>query len=359
MNLILKIILEGVYCDESILHCLKGTPHIVRKIWCILKNIWKSYIKLPNDYFPGKEAEDRKEIIKLDCKFFVEFGRCFPNVFPKPCGISINMMPFVSGGHHFEEFKLPSILRPYIDILRSCNLAVPHNYQGKRKIFYLTIQEGWVEPNESQRRAGIFTEKTGCILVKGYGKLSPMNGGGNYTDRLMVVDGFVNRSCDREGGIFIGSSVKNGYLWNCKVGQSVKDGIDIIDKYGSCEHLEEFLPRDEKVEMEANTLYWITDRTPQEWLPLKEKTYCQFFKVVSDNVSLWFADHSTPNPYGVLPDPNITKIVKGRDLDSLEIITNEEYSKNKKINSSFNFLFDESGSSLGIDTSQKIKYFNN
>ena len=347
MNLILKVILEGVYDDDSTLHCLKGIPHIVRKIWCILKDMVRSQIKLPDDYFPGKEAEDRKEIIKPDCKFVVEFGRCFSDIFPKPCGININMMPFVSGGHHFEEFKLPSILRPYINVLRSCNLAIPH---GKRKIFYLTIQEGWVEPNESQRRAGIFTEKTGCISVKGYGKLSPMKGGGNYTDRLMVVDGFVNRSCDREGGIFMGSSVKNSYLWNCKVGQKVKDGIDIIDKYGSCEHLKEFLPRDGKIEMEANTLYWITDRTPQEWLPFKKKTYCQFFKVVSDNVSLWFVDHSTANPYGVLPDPNVTKIVKGSDLDSLEIITNEEYLIKKKINSSFNLLLDESGSSLGIDS---------
>ena len=172
--------LEGVYDDESVLHCFKGTPHIVRKIWCILKNMLRSHIKLPNDYFPGKEAEDRKEIIKPDCKFFVESGRCFPDAFPKPCGININMMPFVSGGHHFEEFKVPSILRPYINVFRTCNL--------------------------------------------------------------------------------------------------------------------EFLPRDEKVEMEANTLYWITNRTPQEWLPLKEKTYCQFFKVTSEMLrsSLLIIPHPIP-----------------------------------------------------------------
>ena len=90
-------------------------------------------------------------------------------------------------------------------------------------IIILVKEKGWVEPNESQRRAGIFTEKTGCISVKGYGKLSPMKGGGNYTDETMVN--------------------------------------------GSCEHLKEFLPRDKKVAMEANTLYWITDQTPQEWLP--------------------------------------------------------------------------------------------
>jgi len=29
------------------------------------------------------------------------------------------------------------------------------------------------------------------------------------------------------------------------------------------------------------------------------------------DVSLWYEDHSTPNPKGVKPDPKITKIVKG------------------------------------------------
>ena len=80
--------------------------------------------------------------------------------------------------------------------------------------------------------------------------------------------------------------------------------------------------------MEPNVLYWITDRTPHESLPMKERTYCQFFRVVTENVSLWFADHSTPNPCGVLPDPSITKIVRGNKFDpeSLEIIEHEAYS---------------------------------
>ena len=28
-------------------------------------------------------------------------------------------------------------------------------------------------------------------------------------------------------------------------------------------------------------------------------------------MSLWYADHSTPNPLGVLPDPDVTRIVTG------------------------------------------------
>ena len=69
--------------------------------------------------------------------------------------------------------------------------------------------------------------------------------------------------------------------------------------------------------MEANRMYWMTDRTPLEWLPLKTTTYCQFFRLVTSQVGLWFADHSTPNLNGVKPDPKITKIVKGNAFDPL------------------------------------------
>lgn len=117
--------------------------------------------------------------------------------------------------------------------------------------------------------------------------------------------------------------------WNCQIEKDQNNGSDIIGEHGSCEHLKEFLPNDNEVLMKANTLYWITDRTPHESLPLTKRTYRQFFRVVTENVSLWFADHSTPNPYGVLPDRNITKIVKGNKFvaNSLEIIDHDEYLK--------------------------------
>lgn len=46
-------------------------------------------------------------------------------------------------------------------------------------------------------------------------------------------------------------------------------------------------------------------------MPLKEATFRQFFRVVTSNVSLWYRDHSTPNPLGVEPDPEITRTVVG------------------------------------------------
>ena len=63
--------------------------------------------------------------------------------------------------------------------------------------------------------------------------------------------------------------------------------------------------------MQPNYLYWITDRTPHESLPLKEEKYRQYFRLVTHEVSLWVEDHSAKNPLGLVPDSSITKIIKG------------------------------------------------
>ena len=59
---------------------------------------------------------------------------------------------------------------------------------------------------------------------------------------------------------------------------------------------------------------------------MTDGAYRQFFRIVTSQVkycivrkddyvslqvSLWYTDHSTPNPLGVTPDPAVTKIVEG------------------------------------------------
>ena len=63
-------------------------------------------------------------------------------------------------------------------------------------------------------------------------------------------------------------------------------------------------------------------RTPHESLPLREATFRQFFRIVTSNVSLWYRDHSTPNPLGVEPDPEITRTVVGDKFseDGVEVV---------------------------------------
>ena len=99
-------------------------------------------------------------------------------------------------------------------------------------------------------------------------------------------------------------------VWNSQVlcDQS-NENMEIIGKHGDIEHLREYIGT--STTMMPNNMYWITDRTPHESLPLKKGAYRQFFRLVTHQVSLWFEDHSTKNPMGVLPDPNITKMVKG------------------------------------------------
>ena len=46
-------------------------------------------------------------------------------------------------------------------------------------------------------------------------------------------------------------------------------------------------------------------------MPLQQETFRQFFRIVTSKVSLWYKDHSTANPLGVEPDPEITKVVVG------------------------------------------------
>ena len=91
--------------------------------------------------------------------------------------------------------------------------------------------------------------------------------------------------------------------------------LDVKDWARPVEQFREFLPRSgdeltDGVVMEANTLYWLTDRTPYEWLPSTSRTYQQVFQFVLSDVSIWFEDFSTPNPLGLIPDPLVTKIVK-------------------------------------------------
>ena len=92
--------------------------------------------------------------------------------------------------------------------------------------------------------------------------------------------------------------------WNC----SVKP--EAVRHLGDIEYLRSFLPVEAEV-LKPEQLYWITDRTPHESLPLKERTYRQFFRIVTADVSFWYKDHSTPNPLGVKPDPKVTRIVTG------------------------------------------------
>ena len=130
MNPILKTIFEGVYDDKSILSSLRGTPHLIKKVWYILKNCFKSYIKLPKNYddYEGPEGVSlENEVLMPDLGFLKEFASWETYdlieddiIFPKATDININMMPYISKGYDFEDYKLPAYLKSYAKLICFC-----------------------------------------------------------------------------------------------------------------------------------------------------------------------------------------------------------------------------------------------
>ena len=74
----------------------------------------------------------------------------------------------------------------------------------------------------------------------------------------------------------------------------------IVDRHGGCKHLRDLIGPG--TVLKANQLIWMTDCTPHEALPQPRSGYRQYFRVVTPNISHWFADHSTPNPLVPVPD---------------------------------------------------------
>jgi hypothetical protein len=49
----------------------------------------------------------------------------------------------------------------------------------------------------------------------------------------------------------------------------------------------------------------MTDSTPHESLPLDDDTQRQFFRLVSNEITVWYASHSTPSPFGISPPESV------------------------------------------------------
>ena len=300
-----RALLQGLHDPASPLSLLRGTPHVMQIIWDFIKDHWNTVILLPGhevrnpNYISGSEEEDESpEFYWTKPTFKVPFflsplmhpflptstGASNLVSFPPPTGININMMPFVVGSS-FKACQLPKYVRPYWDMILACigpelsKASEPwwpktSNPSDLGKIYFLTIQESWVEPGESQRRPGIHVDSAGEVLVKGSKKENPTPipvvgeegngdadtyrfhpwGGGcahqivNAEGNRFTADGFV-----LQGGIYLASSVAGSCkAWNCQV------AADAVGKLGDVSHLREGMP--EGCLMEPGRLYWLTDR---------------------------------------------------------------------------------------------------
>ena len=306
----LKVLLEGIMdassTNKSPLHKLRGFEDtIVRKIYSYFASEYVPHVKLTLPAkFAGRLRDD--ELVRWNERSeyggglaegddlttdFVSFTSCGNITFPPFEGRNVNMMPFILG----SKESLPSSLRCYHDCISQC----PIDPSEEGKVCYLTVHETYVEPNTAQRREGLHIEAPGLSFSSSFmpGVEHHWGGGHFYSD-----DSY-------EGGIYFASSVANtSVVYNALIDKNIPG---IVDKHGNCEHLRRCIGPGTK--LKAGQLVWITDRTPHEAVPQEEGGYRQFFRVVTSNISHWYAQHSTANPKVKLPS-NIIVVEENKFL---------------------------------------------
>jgi hypothetical protein len=216
--------------------------------------------------------------------------------FPPPQDIDINMMPFIMG----DISSVPLAYQPYWPLVERCLERLESSENGK--VGYLTIQEGLVRKGCPQRRPGLHIESPGAFRTPGSFREQRYYWGCGHGGSS-IVRGDHSRAM---GGIFMASTVdKSCRVWDVQM----RDPASVVGRLGDLEHVREVLG--EGAHMEAGKLYWITDLTPHESLPVEDDTYRQFFRLVTSSLSAWYPENATRNPLGVEPDPAITEIVTG------------------------------------------------
>lgn len=200
-----------------------------------------------------------------------ELQFCGHVTFPEPADVSVNMMPVIPGDPSTNPFP------QYQGMIWRCS------YDADR-VWYLTINESLVRAGSSQRRGGVHIEAPGPGR---FGGGSPGGGhGGGW--------GGGSSSGGLRDGIYMASNVAGSCrAWNVRV--------EDRDPHGGCER-----PEGQGVLLGAGELWWMTDHCPHEALPVDADTYRQFFRLIAPDVSLWYAQHNTPNPLGLEPGCPVT-----------------------------------------------------
>eukprot|EP01083_Nonionella_stella_P004445 12852_1 len=307
LNPLARVLLMGVYDDTNVLSTFRGMRYLIQKIYEFAiqfnRHHWLPYI-------------DTKQ--KSCAEKWVFHGFKDGLRLPRPQDININMMPFIMDSD-FAKTKLPQYLKPYHPIIVLC---LNQDLEQKGKICFLTVHESMVDKGKTQRRPGLHVETPGMICI--CDELNDGKKGGGCVARAHKMHpwGMGYWSTDSKDGIYMMSSVDGSCaVWNCKI-VGDDDGKEAIGYLGDIEHLRGSLPPNNKILMKANQLYWLTDRTPHEALPMKETGYRQFFRLVTHKVGLWYKQHSAANP-NVEVDPKITRIIHGSKFDQRQSMADD------------------------------------
>lgn len=249
--------------------------------------------------------------------------------FPVPKDRQVNMMPFLAW---HPEMTLPKNLKPYIKMIRSITSSKGDSLMDPvghvlpwDEVWYLTVQEGWVEKGKTQRRPGLHIESPGSLVTES-GTETTWEGGWGGGSVSAETPGEIRRS----GGLYIASSVADTTrVWN----YHVKKTKGVVGPGGDLEAHRNALGGGTL--LPANRLTWLTDRTPHEAVPMTRGGYRQFFRLVTSDVSVWYADHSTANPIGIQPTGLVVQgdkfeLMKGEGKSSITKPTDAENEKRIK-----------------------------
>lgn len=249
--------------------------------------------------------------------------------FPPPKGINVNMMPVdLSKLRNFysvyrdgtppeeisQKLGLPQELHDYVPLIFRCIVTYYPTVKRKhQEILYLTVHESdMVEAGRTQRRPGIHIE-----APYGDHRKAGMAGNGRVVRRDRREDDLEYRGIAWGRGNFRDNYPIDGIMMASNVSESCEIWpVKINSPERVCSHKGGFTPSRSKIlkkvledmsvkphRPKANEIYWMTDRTIHEALPMKETGPRQFFRLVLGQISHWHSRHNTPNPCGVVPPP--------------------------------------------------------
>ncbi|KAG7345043.1 hypothetical protein IV203_032574 [Nitzschia inconspicua] len=237
---------------------------------------------------------------------FVAFSSCGSVEFPPPMNRQINMMPIILG----DINSLPIGLREYHDMIMAC----PFMKEELGKVAYLTIDESFVNANETQRRFGLHVESPGIFMD------NPDEASFEPAKEHPWGMGLFLGPDKYEGGIYIASNRGDTTeVWDALVDTSIPG---VVENGGRCEHLRPYIGRGTK--LEANELIWMTDQTPDEALPQSTSGHRQFFRLVMPYIGHWYSKHSTPNPH--VPLPPEVQVIHYSKFERLPVVQAQPFS---------------------------------
>lgn len=268
----------------------------------------------------GASRKDRPEAAFAKCNYveFPEPSVVSMNNAQTRRAININMMPFIMG----DKDSLPDDIQCYYEgVIQKC----PISLSEVGRVGFLTISEGFINADQTQRREGVHIEcSTVSLKTKTKSQLtsslpSPRQGISNISSSNNSKPGgafiaawehswgrgFFYTPDEFEGGLYMASNMDHTcQIWDALI--SPYEGI-VNQQGGNADYLRPFLGVSTK--LKRNELVWLTDRTPHEALPQEHDGFRQFFRLVTSDVSIWFEEHSTPNPK--VPLPSYVTVIKG------------------------------------------------